>query len=770
MRPLIKLCFSLLILLAPAPGRGAAVSTGTVAAGPAAPAIGELVTRALEEGQYEHKPVTGGTSPELMRLYLRMYDPVRMFFTAHDIGEFNSRFGADMALRLKDGDVEPAYFIFDRFMLRLNERIGWVHEFSRSTYTFTSDETILADRTKAPWPADEAQARELWRKRVEFDILQEKLDGAKPQDRAKDVEKNYDRLLDNYREFDSGDVLQNYLNALAGCYDPHSEYMAAPTEENFDITMSLSLVGIGVTLEKDDGYTKIISIVPGGPAAKSKAFHPNDRIEAVAQGTDGAFVEAAGMRLDRLVKLIRGEKGTIVRLRIAPADALDSSSRVVVTLVREQILLRDQQAKAQIVLVPRKDGHDLRLGVIQLPSFYAEMGPSGGESARRDVRILLDYLKQQGAAGVILDLRNNGGGSLEEAVAITGLFTGGGPVVQVRDGRGEVRVLSVPGGKQDYSGPLVVLTSRFSASASEIVAAALQDYRRAVLVGEKSTFGKGTVQSVLDLDQYMPQSLRQYKAGGLKLTIQKFYRVSGGSTQNGGVTPDIQLPSLNDYLDLTESSLPNAMAYDQISPAPYNSLKEATPAEIERLRAASAARVGSSMEFGFVRQDISLYLKHKKEKTLSLNYAIRLAERKEDEARQAERNKERADGKIPPLSVTDITLQDIASGKPLVLKSTAAMQVAFSSGAAGGVPAADAAVSAASGVVYSAEVSSAAPAGAEVSTSPAKGGDYARAPAVRDFELEEAARVLADLAAPPPAPPVQRHSPSAAAPATVKSR
>ncbi len=736
-----KFYFSVFLFLATAAGPCGAVSTGTVEAGAAAPATGMLVARILEEGHYGHKPVTAGTSRELMKLYLKMYDPYHLFFLAPDIEEFNSSFGPDMALRLKDGDVGPGYLIFNRYMTRLQERVGWAHDLARSTFTFTSEEAMLADRREAAWPADEAAARGLWRQRIEFDLLQQKLDGAKPQDGAKEVLKNYDRLLDNYRELDAADVLQGYLSALAACYDPHSEYMAASAEENFDISLGISLVGAGLTLQTEEGYVKIIGIVPGGPADKSGAFHVNDRIAAVAQGADGAFAEVVGMKLDRVVKLIRGEKGTVVRLRIIPADALDPSTRVIVTLVRDKILLRDQQARAQIVLVPSDSGRDLRLGVIKLPSFYSRIGPSGEESTARDVKILLNYLKQQNVAGVILDLRDNGGGSLEEAVVMTGLFIGGGPVVQVRDSRGEVRVLRAPGTGPDYAGPVVVLDSRFSASASEIVSAALKDYRRAVLVGEKSTFGKGTVQTVVDLDQYMPPALSRYKAGGLRLTVQKFYRVSGGSTQHRGVVPDITLPSVDDYLDAAESSLPNALAYDQIPPAPYKRGSSVTQPELVMLRAASAGRVAASPDFKFVRQDIALYLERKNDKTVSLNYARRLAERKEEEARKAARNKERAARLIPPLSVTDITLQDIVSGKPLVLNSTAAMVVDYSTGAP---------VAFAAGVAGSVKVaiSGAAVPGVEVSSSAAAGAGYARAPAAGDFVLEEAARVLADIIVP----------------------
>ncbi|HBA61000.1 MAG TPA: tail-specific protease [Elusimicrobia bacterium] len=758
MRSLLNLNISLILFmsLAAAPcsaastGTAVAVSTAPVEAGPAAPATAAIAARILEEGHYDHKAITAATSPELLKFYLRIYDPYRLFFLASDVEEFNSRFGAGLAPRLKSGDVGPAYFIFNRFMARLTERVGWVHELSRSTYTFASDETVLADRREAAWPADEAGARGLWSKRVEFELLQGKLEGAKPEDRARDVRKNYDRLLDNYRELDSVDVLQSYLTALGACYDPHSEYMAAHTEENFDIGLGISLVGIGVTLQSEEGYAKVVSLVPGGPAEKSGVFHPNDRIEAVAQGADGPFLEVPGMRLDRVVKMIRGEKGTVVRLRLIPADALDPAARVTVALVREKILLRDQQARAQILLVPQKNGPDLRLGVIRLPSFYAKVGPSGEESTARDVRILVEHLKKQDVAGLVLDLRGNGGGSLEEAVVMTGLFLDGGPVVQIKDSLGQVRVLSAPPVVPVYTGPLVVLDSRFSASASEIVSAALKDYGRAVLVGEKSTFGKGTVQTVVDLDRFMPPDLRQYKAGGLRLTIQKFYRVSGGSTQNRGVAPDIVLPSLDDYLDFTESSLPNALAYDEIAPARFGRSGGVTPELLARLGAASAKRVAASADFKFVREDIALYLERKKDKAVSLNYDKRLAERKADEARKTARNKERAALGLAPLPVATITLQDIEAGKPLVFASTSAAEVAYSTAAPQGASAAALAVSTAA-AAPAPVVPGAAVAGAAVSTAAAEGTGYARAPPVGDFVLEEAARVLADLAATQPA-------------------
>ncbi|MHB2026400.1 MAG: carboxy terminal-processing peptidase [Elusimicrobiota bacterium] len=748
--PRVRIAVALVVACA-WPARAAALKPA-----PDAAVISQMVAHMLEQDHYVRKPIDESVSPDLLKLYLDDYDPNRMFFERADIDDFKRQFGKDMAPRVKNGDVEPAYVIFNRFMERLKDRVRLVHEIlgpksgaeeppaaaraiaqSSATavpvapFDFNEKESVLLDRRKAPWPEDDARARDIWRKRIKNDVLEEMLDKVKPQDQVKNVLKRYDRLLANYKEFDANDVLQNYLTALANTYDPHSDYMAAPEEDNFDISMSLSLVGIGAVLSSDGEYAKIVSLVPGGPADKSKKIHPNDHIEAVAQGADGPFADAGGMKLDKLVEIIRGKKGTTVRLRLIPADAIDPSARLTVSLVREEIKLKDQEAKAEVISWPVARGKKELLGAIRLPSFYADMRQSGRESATRDVSRLVAYLNKKGVSGIILDLRDNGGGSLAEAVAMAGLFIGPNPVVQVRDSRGRVEILRAPESSPEYSGPLVVLTSRASASASEIVTAAMQDYRRAPVIGEKSTFGKGTVQSVLELSDYMPWSLRQDKPGALKITIQKFYRVSGGSTQNRGVIPDIRLPSLDDDLDMTESSLPNALPYDQIDPAPYRPVDDVGPRRLRNLDEASQLRVAVSTDFAYVREDISRYLRQKKDKRVSLNYDERLARRRADEAIDLSRKKERAARKNPPFSVVDVSVEDLVAGiDPLSPSSAAVVSASISS---------ETAASAAS-----------------VSSSSAAAEDYAHAPPPEDFVLKEAAHVLADLAAGAPLPKTVR--------------
>jgi carboxyl-terminal processing protease len=379
------------------------------------------------------------------------------------------------------------------------------------------------------------------------------------------------------------------------------------------------------------------------------------------------------MKLDRLVQMIRGEKGTLVRLKVIPSDAIDPSTRLIVSLTRDEIKLVDQEAKAKIIKVPQTGGKTLTLGMIDLPSFYSDMkGDSSSKSTTRDIEELLGALKKEGIDGLIMDLRRNGGGSLSEVVSMTGLFIPKGPVVQVKDARGSIRTLKDSDSSLSYSGPMLILTSRASASASEIFAAALQDYGRAAVIGEKSTFGKGTVQSLIDLASYLPGSLSPANPGAVKLTIQKFYRVSGGSTQNRGVIPDIRLPSVDDMADMTESSAPHALPYDEVEPARYERLDTASASSLAALERNSSQRVVASREFQWVNEDISLFKKRKEEKFISLNETVRLAEKKTDEDRNETRKKERAAHPAPDLSPKEITLESIASGKPVVAVSTPA--------------------------------------------------------------------------------------------------
>jgi carboxyl-terminal processing protease len=625
---------------------------------PAGPWVGRVVVAMVEQGHYSRRSVDAEISRRMLRNYLEAYDYNHLFFLKSDVDDFEARYASTLGDSLKVGDLRPAYEIFERFYTRLAERDRQAHELLSSTFTFTENESMPLEYHKAPWPAGEAEARDLWRKNVKYETLQARLDGQKPEEQAKTVLGHYDNLLSVYKQFDGGAVVQVYLTALCSAFDPHSDYMGADQEENFNIGMRLSLIGIGAVLRPDEGLARIVSLVPGGPADVDKRLKPNDRIEAVAQGS-GPWVEAAGIRLDRLVQLIRGEKGTVVRLRVIPSDAINPSTRVVISLVRDEIHLKDQEAKAKLITRPGPDGSLRRIGLVDLPSFYADMSRSnGGKSTTQDVQRLLERLESKGIDGLVLDLRRNGGGSLNEALALTGLFIDAGPMLQVKDSGMRVSVLRAEPSGVSYSGPLVVLTSRGSASASEILAAALQDHGRAVIVGAKSTFGKGTVQAVIGLRAYMPPQLGAFDPGALRLTTQKFYRVSGGSTQNQGVVPDIHLPSLEDEMDVAESSLTYAMPYDEIPPVGYLRM-DLVDRVLPGLAAASALRTASSPEFGYVREDIVRYLKRRAEKSVSLNEAKRRAQMAADEEIETKRKKERQARSKPKGTVMAFTLEDL---------------------------------------------------------------------------------------------------------------
>ncbi|MDD5656473.1 MAG: carboxy terminal-processing peptidase, partial [Elusimicrobia bacterium] len=629
--------------------------------------VSQLVARIFEQTHYSHRPIDAALSRQWLRLYLDYFDYNHMVLSKSDVDEFTERYGDKLGDEIKDGNIAPAYEIFDRFLQRLESRKSLAEKIAASSPTFTADESIVVDRHELPWPAGEKEAAELWRLRVKYDILQERLSGTKPEEQVKTVLTRYDRLMRSYKEFDSSDVLQAYLSALARSYDPHSDYMAAAQAENFSISMRLSLVGIGAVLRSEDGYAKIVSLVPGGPAATDGRLKANDRIEAVGQG-DGPLTDVVGMKLDRLVQLIRGEKGSTVRLRVVPAESTDVSSRTIISLVRDEIKLTDQEARAKIYTTPASwaAGRPARIGVINLPSFYADLkGASDAKSTTRDVQKLLGGLQRDGIDGLVLDLRQNGGGSLAEAISLTRVFINDGPVVQVKDTRGLVKVLRTPSLEKDttYQGPMAVLTSHASASASEILAAALQDYGRAVVIGNKSTYGKGTVQSVVELDQYMPSVMRAFKPGSLKLTIQKFYRVTGGSTQDRGVIPDIRLPSMMDLMDITESALKNALPYDEITPAPFRRLDAVKPV-LKRLTEDCAERVAASPEFDYIREDMERYKKQQADKTISLDENARRAEKKAEDDRLAARKAARLARKKPKLAEIDITLAAIDGVAP----------------------------------------------------------------------------------------------------------
>ncbi len=691
------------------------------------PIVAELSGRLLEQIHYARRPIDDAVSREFLRNYLDAYDYNHMILEKSDVDEFEAKYATTLDDRIKDGDVAAAYDIFERVLKRLKERVALVKTLTSLSFTFTNDEKIVLDRHELGWPQTKAEVEDLWRLRIKHEFLLERLaklqaaeakanksrekkkkdavstEALRPMVKKEEVkpvkelstketiDQRYDRILRGYTEYDGIDVFSTFVSALTRVFDPHTDYLAAAQKENFDISMKLSFVGIGAELRSEDGYARIVRLVPGGPADVDKRLKPNDKIEAVAQG-DAPFVEVVGMKLDRLVQIIRGEKGSIVRMRIIPADAIDPATRVVITLMRDEIKLTDQEAKAKIFSVPLKDGKISRIGVLDLPSFYADMrGGPDGKSATHDAERLIGEMKRRGVDCLIIDLRRDGGGSLSEAVSLTGLFINTGPVVQVKDARGTVKLLRDNDSMTAFDGPMIVLTAHGSASASEIFAAALQDYGRGVVVGEKSTFGKGTVQSVLELNQYLPPAYRSHKPGALKLTIQKFYRISGGSTQNRGVLPDIHIPFYGDLSESTESSQKNALPYDEIEPTPYDRLAT-LQAHLSALAKASTTRVESSREFQWIKEDMSRWVKQKKDKVfpgmekrassnmsrwvkqkkdkeLSLNEKVRLAERKTEEDRQSARKKERAARKEKPYAFEDITLA-ILDGKTPAVSST----------------------------------------------------------------------------------------------------
>lgn len=480
--------------------------------------------------------------------------------------------------------------------------------------------------------------------------------------------KRYDRLIKSYRDLDPDSVLELYLGALARAYDPHSEYMGHAQTENFNISMKLSLFGIGAVLQSEDGFCKIKELVPG-PAMKSKKLKPGDKIVAVAQG-DKEPLDVIGMRLDKVVEHIRGPKGSEVRLTVVPADAADSSTREVVTLYRDQIKLEDQEAKARVYDTQAANGNQVRIGVIDLPSFYADTtgqkrlasqdATSTATSTTLDCARLIRRMKKEGVTGIILDLRKNGGGYLEEAIGLTGLFITKGPVVQTKEYNGEIVTESDPDPGVLWDGPLVVLTSRFSASASEILAGALQDYDRALIVGEKSTFGKGTVQTLASLANYIDSSRlpKNYDPGTLRLTIRKFYRAGGSSTQLKGVVSDIALPAVHDEWEVGEGSMENALPWDEVPTADPENLHRVAP-YVTALRERSQKRVNSDKDFQYERDRIAEYKKTQVDKTVSLNEAERLAEKKQQQAKDEARTKEIASRKKPTEKVYEITQENV---------------------------------------------------------------------------------------------------------------
>ncbi len=682
--------------------------------GPDDARIAMISARLLEQGHYSRHPFDNEYSSRMLDVYLKALDPQRMHFLQSDLDKFEPYRTRLDDLTLRRGDTWPAYEVFTTFRERLEQRTAYVDELLKTEkFEFNTDERVMINRKDQPAPKDLDEAKQLWRQRLRFEFLQEKLarsgdkkktatkkpdstNGAptvaKParteaQEIAELLGKRYHRNLHIFQEMDREDVLEIYLTSLAHVYDPHTDYMGKSALEQFKISMSLALFGIGAQLRMDDdGYCNIERLMPGGPAIKSGQIKEKQRIVAVAQGTNTP-VDIVGMNLNKAVQLIRGPKGSEVRLTL---ESPETSERNVVALIRDEIPLEDQQAKSKIVDLPGPNGETTRVGVIDLPSFYASFDTltSKGKSEPRftstDVATLIKKMKEEGVRGIILDLRRNGGGSLEEAIKLTGLFIKEGPVVQVKGPDGDPIIDSDEDAAVLWDGPLVVLTSRFSASASEIVAAALQDYGRALIVGDVSTHGKGTVQSLNQLKSFPQMQNLEVTPdpGALKFTIRKFYRASGGSTQFEGVKPDIILPSVLNYSkDIGEKALDYALPWDTIESAKFEKVDRVAP-YLAELKKNSDQRIAKSRDFAYIREDIANFRQHLEDKTTSLNEKERLKEKAEDDARQKARDKERLARKTPEPKVFEITLKNaVLPGLPPPLAKTNSLAKVTSAGA-----------------------------------------------------------------------------------------
>ncbi len=582
------------------------------------------ITRLLSTDHLTRHALDNEISHRWMTNYLKMLDPRKVFFSQADVDGFNEYRDLldDMALKR---DTSFAYTVFNKFLERIDDRVKLVDSLLQTPPDFTIDEDMSTDPDQISYAKDDAEMRDRWRKRVKYELLdlateKTKLEG-KPA--AEKISKRYHQLSKRMRKTDNSELLEIYLTALTTSYDPHTTYMSADSLNNFEIQMRLNLEGIGAALVDPDGETVVKKIIPGGAAFKDGRLKPDDRIVAVGQGPDGPLVDVSDMKLNEVVKLIRGHQGTTVRLKVLPKGETEPKTY---NILRQQIELTDSEARSVILDAGQKpDGSAYKVGVINLPSFYMDMsGAKAGrddfKSTTRDVAKLLKDFNAQKVDAVIIDLRHNGGGSLTESISLTGLFIDSGPVVQVKDFDGQKTQYDDNERGVAWAGPLVVLTSKYSASASEIFAGAIQDYHRGLIIGDNSTHGKGTVQSLVDLSQKIFRGLNNApQLGALKITMQQFYRPDGDSTQDRGVVADVELPSITSQRDIGEASLPFAMKFDRVDPVPYHKYGLVDKGLIEQLKGLSADRRKGSSDFQKVMHEIEQFNKQQKLKRISLN-------------------------------------------------------------------------------------------------------------------------------------------------------
>ncbi|MCH2613515.1 MAG: carboxy terminal-processing peptidase [Opitutales bacterium] len=595
------------------------------------------VIEMLETLHFNNAEISDETFIELIREFMGRLDYNRLYFLKPDEENFIDTYGSRLSMQMRPkGNLDAAFTIYERYRVIAIQRIQWILEKLEEDWAFDGEEEYMYDRSETPWPAKIDEDNGLWVQRLKQEMLQELLNEKTIEEAKERITKRYERQLRSIKEFGSSDVQEAFLTSLTHIFDPHSTFFSSDTFEDFSIHMRLSLVGIGALLSEEDGYCVIKELIPGGPAKNTTDLKPNDRIVAVAQG-ENEPVDIVDMGLRKVVDKIRGEKGSVVKLTIIPADAVDESERRVVSIVRDTVRINSSRSEGDIYQVPMDNGTTMPIGVIDIPSFYGseEIDDHGRRivtSATADVEELVVKMKDAGAQAIVLDLRRNGGGLLNEAVDMTGLFISRGPVVQVKDSYDKVLARSDRNPKVVYNGPLAVLTSRHSASASEIVAGALQNYGRALVIGNDSTHGKGTVQQVLPLQDYVLRTYNsQNKAGAAKLTIQKYYLPNGFSVQRKGVVSDISLPSVADITAVGEADLDNALPWDYIKPARFFVEMTLKKLFVDTLKTQSESRRIRLEEFDFLRERIDWYRDRDAQKTISLNLEERKRMMDEDQ-------------------------------------------------------------------------------------------------------------------------------------------
>ena len=608
--------------------------------------IALAVTTRLRQSHLSRQPLDDEVSRRCLKTFLKSLDPMKLYFYQEDVDAFRElETSLDDLARSLRGDKEMrflqfAYDVYSTFLKRVDERVEVIDTLLARQHDFTVDEEMVTDPDVIQYARNPQEAYERWRKRIKYDLLLLKAEGVEGDEAIERLTRRYHSFAKRMRQTDGDELLEMYLSALTMAYDPHTTYMSPRNLENFEISMRLQLEGIGAALQSKDGYTTVARVIPGGAADKHGRLKADDRITGVGQGAEGEIVDVVDMKLSDVVDMIRGERDTIVRLQVLPVG---QNVPEVYNITRAKIELKDSEARSAIFDAGQKPGasEPYKIGVIVLDSFYMDMEGARRrlpdfKSTTRDVDRILGEFKREGVDAVVMDLRHNGGGSLTEAINLTGLFIDRGPVVQVRGAEGPVQHYDDDTGGTAWDGPLVVLVSKFSASASEIFAGAIQDYGRGLIVGDPATHGKGTVQTLRDVSEELFFGPNQPRLGALKLTMQKFYRPSGDSTQNRGVLSDIEIPSLTAELPVGESDLDHALEFDRVDPAAYRRMNMVDPQLIEQLRILSRERCELSSDFQKVRRDIERYLEQKNRKAVSLNEEKFLAARKDVDADREE--------------------------------------------------------------------------------------------------------------------------------------